>query len=549
MPAYKLFKQRHPDYNAEYWARCRALYAGGRKLLGDKKLLKVIFPQHVGEEDSVYQERLKRAFYIPYAGQIVDFIVAAMSSDPLQMLVEGELPEGSPGHEESEKPPTDPFYEEFAEDVTRPGGRRIPMAQFIRQQLLEALIVQKAWTLVELPEMPMDLDSGEPVKPTTLAEEEQLGLRDAYLVPICAEQVVDWEMDDDGQLAWALVLKSTNRRRGLASGRNIIREEYTLYGPETWERFAIEWDQEKKPDGPDDDDECGRISGGGHSFGQVPLLTLDMPDGLWAMGKIESIAVEHFNKRCALSWGQYRSLFQFLAVHLAPLDPLNSATDDPNRGVNQRVGHGRVMVLGEKDKVGFVGPDSAPFSVAMEDLAILRDEMMRVLHHMALSIDNSGAALQRSGKSKQVDQSATTVVLKALGLICREHSEEIYRLVGEGRKDAIDWCAHGMDEFDEMSLEGMLEEAATLETVDIPSATFQQHYKFMLAKNALGSSVSDEVLNTIREELKGSISQESIEAKDQMAQVELETAQTPPEPAAVQPAKPKPAKPKKPPKA
>ena len=74
MPTYKKLSQKHPEWDGPYWRRCRALYAGGKKLLKDPAVLQDVFPPHLNEQPYVYAERCKRAYYIPYAGEVIDMI-------------------------------------------------------------------------------------------------------------------------------------------------------------------------------------------------------------------------------------------------------------------------------------------------------------------------------------------------------------------------------------------------------------------------------------------------------------------------------------------
>jgi hypothetical protein len=487
---YKTFKQRHPSYDAELWKIYRALYEGGEKMC-QPEILRKLLPAHIGEEPQVYAKRLEFALYFPYAGQIIDFIIAAMSSDPITMVAE---------------PVADSWYDDFYVDTSLAGGRKQTFEKLLRDQLATALICKRSWLLVDLPNV---FDEEAPVN---LKTQEEAGALDAYLVPVEPENVVDWEETDDGMIKWAILMRRVQCREGLTGNRNTIREEYTYFTPERWARYSIEWDSTKKPC-PEDEDLCTLEEEGPHSFGRVPLLPMDLPSGLHAMGKIKQMAISHFNKRSALDWGEYRSLFQFMVAKLAPGDPLNAVTDDADRAVNQRIGHGRIMVLGDKDNLEWSGPDSAPFQIAMADLNNLRDEMHRVLHHMALSIDNSGAALQRSGDSKAQDSTATTVVLKAMGQILRDYAEEVMCLVSQahGDGDKYTWTAKGLEEFDIQSVHGMLEEAATLDTIAIPSATFKRLYLYKVAKAALGGAVDDDDLVLIQDELEDNISNEDFD--------------------------------------
>jgi len=489
---YKQLKYRHPEYDAKYWRKCRAFYAGGKRLLEDRRLMKECFPRHLSETPTVYKERCDRAFYIPYAGEIINSLVAGLFGEELK--IEGD-------------PKPDEFYDDFWEDCSPPGGRRQTLNELLKQQVLTSLLCRRAWTLVDLPDV--GYDENGPVEFVTAAQEEEAGALDAYAVPIDPEMVLDWEESEDGELIWALILNTSQRRDSIEADRSITRDEYTYYTADTWERYVVEYAPGKEPQ---DEEEIDPVAGGAHTFGRVPLARLEVDEGMWAMGKILPIAIAHFNLRNALSWAEYKSLFPVLAAFKQPMDPLNPNSEDPDRDVNQVYGQGRVVGFANQDRLEYVGPDSGPFGVAMQDLNNLRDEMHRVLHHMALSVDNSAAALQRSAENKQVDQAATAIILRALGLCVREHTRDIYELVESGRvEDEHTWTVEGMEKFDEINVDSLVTQAETVDTVSIPSATFKQRWTYMLARRLLGDTASQEDLDAIKKELEENITNEQFE--------------------------------------
>lgn len=499
MPPYKAFKIRHPDYDSRLWSKCRAFYAGGDRLLGDKHMLQEVFPPHLSEASTIYAERCKRAFYIPYAGEIINSICAGLFAEPLNLRSEPEIKD-------------DEFYAEFPEDVSPPGGRTQTLNDLLKEQIGTALLCRRAWTLVDLPSIPPDMEM-----PETLMEEDGLGLRNAYAVSIDPEMVLDWEMTEDGALEWVLVMHRSSKRDGLMSDRSLVVEDYTLYTPDSWERYRAEYVIGKEPG---DDDEIPLLDSGQHSFGKVPLLMLELPEGLWAMGKVLPIAIAHMNLRNALSWAEYKSLFPVLASFKQGIDMSNPITEDPDRDVNQVLGQGYMFSAAAGDDLRYVGPDSGPFTAAMQDLNNLRDEMHRVLHQMAQSVDNSGAALQRSADSKQVDQQSTAIILRALGQILKEHVVEVMELVQRGRGDKeVGWRPEGMEKYDEISVSGLLEQAEVIDTVSIPSATFKQLWTYNLARRILGDNAEEEDLENIRKELEENVTNEQFMPLPEMGEM------------------------------
>jgi len=485
---------KHPEYDADEWARCRALYAGGKKLLKNKAVMDMLFPPHNAETAIVYQERCRRAFIIPYAGQVIDFIVAALFGEQLKV----------------EAPGADPFYAEFVKNVAEPGADELELRKLLNHQIRTALICRRAWTMVELPTAPEE-------KPLSISDEEKIGQRRAYACAIEPECVTDWKVDARGELLWAKLTYVDSSRLTFDDPGVMVREEHTLYTPEGWTRWKFQYHRDKKP-APEKllaDIEGLETTEGTHSFGKVPLARLELPEGLHAMGKLEGIATEHFNKRNALAWGEYKGLFQFLAFFLEPPKSTDPKTDDLNRATNQTIGPGRAWRGAQNDKVEVISPDTAPFTHALDSLRDLRDEMFRVVHHMALAVDNSGAALKRSGESKKVDKAGEAVVLIALGEITRKLAIGIMQLAARGRGDAgMVWTASGMDAYKDEDLASLIEQELMLETIPIPSPTFQVARKLELVRRHLGERATPELLAKIERELGQLITAESLAPPD-----------------------------------
>lgn len=504
---YKLLKERHSDYMASFWARCRALYSGGPKLLENESLLKEIMPKHGSEHEDIYRERRKRAFYIPYPGSIIDKIVSELMAKPItfEREIEEGKEEADPEDLSIERQEIPAYYSELIKNCTKPGGAKCSLNQFAREQIFTALQCQTAWALVDLPKQP---EGGY----ANLEEQERAGGLNAYICPIDPECVIDWEEREDGELEWALIQDEIIKRKGIDSDRNTVTLRWRYYTSDAWAIYEFTYDKTKKPEGPNDNDLVKLVDKGTHTFGKVPVRRLRLPDGLWAMGKLEAMARAHMNQRNALSWGQLKALFPVPVLYVQEPNPQNPVSEDLGRA-NQTHGQGYLRVLAEKDRLEYFQPDVAPYQVAAADLAALRDEMHRVLHHMALSVDNSGAALQRSADSKAIDQAAASVILRALGVFVREHLEELLALVAEGRKDSIKIVAKGMDNFEDVTLTTLVQDAIGISTVSIPSAHFQKKFKLKIAKLALGADATEDDLETISQELESGVTQDEFEAE------------------------------------
>lgn len=508
---YKILKTRNDAYRGHFWRVCRALYSGGPSLLGDDEILREIMPIHNRETQEVYRERLKRAFYIPYSGSIIAKLVAELTAKPITFELEATTASvtdgGQVGSTETDDDSLPEYYADLVKNCGQPGGSRQTINELARKQILNALICGVAWTLVELPRAPA---GGYPNR----ERQEAAGALNAYLCALDPESVVDWEEREDGELSWALIQDEICRREGIASARNVTTYRWRYYLEDSWAIYELKCDKLKQPLGPRDTEQAVLVDSGKHSFGRVPVRKFCLPEDLWVMGKLEAISRAHMNQRCALSWGQLRSLFPVPVLYAGPTSTDNPVSENENRFYQQHE-QGFLKVLAEKDRLEYFSPDISPYSVAMQDLSNLRDEMYRVMHAMAQSVDNSGAALQRSAASKSVDAAAGAVILRALGLLLREHLEDTLLTISTGRKDNLAFSAHGADSFEDVTLDQIMTDAVNLSKAGgINSPTFNRLWAFKIAKLALGADTTEDDLEDIAEELKDAALMQETDAEN-----------------------------------
>lgn len=503
---YKFFKVVHPEYDSKYWHRLRALYRGGRALLGDQKLMNEIFPRHRKEREEIYEERCKRAFYVPYAAEIIDHIVAGLSAEPIAMTVgsteaggQAELPEA---------------YKAFIKDVSPKGGKSLELNDMVKEQIRNALLLMTGWTLIELPAL-KDA-AGERMQFGDTGAQEKAGALAPYAVVLDAESVIDWEEDGSGELEFVILHTMSAKRLTLQSGRDMVTQTWVIYTRREWFRYEVTHKEDKEPK---DEEPIPLVDGGPHTFGRVPIVRLQLADGLWAMNKMEGIAREHFNKRCALAWGELQSLLPELYEFLAPETSakgalISESQESPSRATDLPRGQGFVQQRGSEDKAQFIGPDPGPFTMAAASCDSLRDELHRVMHQMALSVDNSAASIGRSADSKSQDKAAVAVILTELGKLARKYAEQVLEMVSLARQEPKltgQWAASGMAKFDAISVADAIEQALSIDMLHLESATFRKRHRSMLMRQILGDDATEEDLKAIDDELDQNVHNESFE--------------------------------------
>ena len=513
---YRQLTERHPQYDLEYWTELRALYEGGKRLLRDPGLFQRLFHKHEGESESSYQERTRRAFYVNHLAAVIDFTVAGLAQDkPVPV---------PPSATDGEPVELDDFYGDFVSDVTPAGARAQTFAALLLEGLRTASLLGRAYILCDMAPAARAFDS--------LADQQEAGALDVYACELAPESIVDWEIDGDGSFKWALHHKVEQRRDQITDDRKALtRHTYTLYTPTAWARYVVDIRKDQQEPSPEfvvEPESVGR-----HSFGRVPIVRVEMPPGLWAGNKVFSLAVEYLNKSCGLSWAEYRSLYQQLYEFLAPEHPgvdtpIAANQQDPHRAKRNKRGPGYVQVRGDQDKAMFVGPDTSGFTHGLASLSQIRDDIYRVTYQMALGQDTNGATIRRAAESKERDAVATEIVLGAMGEIVRDAGRQTMDLVATGRREETGWTCTGLARFDVQDIDSLIAQSVALESISIPSATFQVLHKTQVAVARLGDAATPDVTKKITDELTGVITQDQFSMVPQATGIAEDEEDPPP---------------------
>lgn len=510
---WEFFQIRHHEWMGEFWEQCRAFYAGGPRLLNNDRLMMRVFPPHNNEHVAIYASRKDKAFYFTYAGTIIDNLLGGLLEDPVTV---SPVETGDP--EKDDVATLDEEMNEFLQNVASPTAERMSVHTLLHEIVREALTTRCAWTLIDLPRAPEELKGLIQDRKT----QEDAGLLRAYAVPVEAEFVINWCDDEEGMLEWATICNS-ELRQDFINTQPYIRKTFTTYTRTGWARYRIQYPPDKPPK---KDDPVALVDEGEHNFGKVPLVRTKLPEGLWAMGKLESLAREHFNKRCAVAWAEYKSLFSILYEFLAPeegtmMQPVVSdAQRDPNRAINQVRGQGWTQTRGEKDRAEFVGPPTAPFTEGRESCNDIMREMHRVLFSMSMSANMDRAALQRSGESKQSDDAKITVLLKALGRHAREALKNILELWstakgGERKFDDLGVVIGGADEFSAADVMRAIEQAVQFfNGIPLKSVTLMRAALLKIYKTYMGEELTAEEWAQVRKEIAEQITSEGMMLDD-----------------------------------
>ena len=502
MPTYQTLLQTHASYDPALLEELEELYVGGYDILNHSSRY---LTQLVGENDDRFSERCKVTAYMPWFAHVVNAFASALFGQPLDIKAAADASNpDTPG-----ELPDPALYHAFQRDCDRAGGTFLDLMKTV---LITALKKRTAIVHLDFP------NSSDETPPVNKFEEEARGTDRVYAYEVPVEQLIDWEDGRDG-LVWATLHYTDIPREGPFAARDTVVETFKVWQMENgfavWRTFVVRYPVDGPK--PNPQQEIPQTDSGITSFRRIPLLKLTLPIGLWTGNLIGPQCREHFQRRSSLIGSQNRSLCAIPWIARGPEigaeggEVPSETQQDPHRGEDpvgtfKRKGY---VVMGADDKMGFAEPLGHCYELVDRQLERLRDAIFSVASQMAASITGSSStALGRSGLSKQKDTESTAKVLGELGAKMRQFGVLVYTTISEARGESVIWNAFGLDSYEPEEREQILEEAISLDQVQIPSTTFKKHHKFLTAKRLLGVGTDTRTLDQIKTEINDGVDQE-----------------------------------------
>jgi hypothetical protein len=436
--------REHPEYLGlkHVWRRYRDLYIGGERL---KLHAQEYLVPRQREPGDVYTERLSRVFYENYVGSIVDWYSATLFRKEAVVTFEGANARGKE------------FFSALMDEVDLRGTG---LNDFFRTQFVESLITGASYVLVDFPR------TGK--KAGTRAEEDATGASRAYLVPYSAEDIINWNLDEQGNIDWVVIRTKTIKKDRVEDADWKTETRWSYYDKQTFRIYSRV------------DDVVRLIDEGTHALAKlnrVPLFDLRIPEGLWMLNRAGLLQLEHFNKSNALSWALTMGLFAMPVVY-------------SDRDWSQMVGESYYIQLAPDDKFGWTEPEGKVFSIAQDNLTRLQEEIYRVCY-LAQAGGSLSAGGVQSGISKQLDFSITQEVLRAYGDAMKDLIRRVLTSIEAAREDGIEISVTGMDEFDITDFGTELSDAKELLGLGVESPTLKKEIFKKLALKYLSDSRQD----------------------------------------------------------
>ncbi|MBV8809564.1 MAG: hypothetical protein JO033_12900 [Acidobacteriaceae bacterium] len=455
--------REHPDYKRQLhaWRMYRDLYSGGHAF---KARAADYLLRRQKEPLDVYSERLHRVFYENYIGSIIDWYAATVFRREPSFEFQGGFKSGHA------------FLTKLADDCDMRGTK---LASFFRLCFIDSLIAGASHVLIDFPRAIN--------RPQNRAEEESEGLSRAFLVRYQAEELINWSCDERGEYEWVVIRHKLRRQPTIDKSEVVDETLWHYYDRSSYRTY-------RRIEGPDERN-IELVSQGMHGLARlhrVPLITLQVSEGLWLMNKAAHLQLEHFNKSNALGWAITMGLFAMPVVY-------------SDREWNQIVGESYFIQLGPTDRFGWTEPDGKVYQIAADNLETLKEEIYRVCYLSQASGEIAGGRAQ-SALSKQLDFTITQEVLRAYGAALKETIAKIVTAISDARQDGIAISVSGLDEVDISDFGTELQQAASLLQVGIDSPTLKAQVFERLAFKYLSDArqeIKDQVVHEIRAQLRG----------------------------------------------
>jgi hypothetical protein len=415
-----------------------------------------------GEPDNKYLSRWDRSAYANYAQAIMDYFRQWLwTTQPVFRCDDGE---------------DQPDW--FVDFFKNANGNGKPLMDVGKDSFLDLLTVRRCGWL--------------------LGRSDNVAADDADVVitPYSAEEILDWERSNSGELEWIILAKERSHRE--FPDRRMTVKTITYLDREQWRTWELTQAQETQ------ELNAEVVGSGTLNIGRVPFVFKEIPHGLWIADKLFSPCVSLFNRQCMLEYAQHMGCF---------LQPYIKTNEDHTSARSRILGEGVLLRLraGMKDEegedYGWKSPDVSPLEFIAKQLKEDRDEIYRIVHQMSLAVDSHAVgAIARSGASKIEDRRASEVMLCGYGNYERSSLVELLNLVSLIKGDNNTWQCDGFDNFDVSSLDTELQTAALVTTLPIldMSPTLKKHVYADLGIRLM-ERVDEETKEAVRKEIEDSV--------------------------------------------
>lgn len=439
----KLLQTKNPDYCGETWADYHALYKGGKAF---RDRVGRFLHKNPQEHAQRYKQRKMEAPYRSYLGTVVNSFTALIGSSG-DLKYTARIKDTDHGIEAPD------WAQELSQDCDG-SGRSIE--QCVGKALNDSLVRGRHFWMLDFPE---NFGTVAGAKSDAI----RAGATDIKIRSVLREDVMDWSKDDRGQLEWVVTQHVKHERKSPSDERGtevytwhvLDRKKVTVYEAEIKKGQRIDTEKNLPPQ--------REII---HNLDKVPMVSMDMEDGLWIADMLESAQLEHFRSSTAQAWSLKQTAYTMPVFSVE--DPKEFAKRPPTMGA------GFFIAIGKDESADFMAPPTQHLASLADAIKANKDEIFRLVQQMALGVENNATAVGRSAESKIADSEATQVILGAMGKRVRDALHETLTMLSQLHQDDIVWSVEGLSEFQSVDTDVLLQMLSEESVQSIRSDTFHR---------------------------------------------------------------------------
>lgn len=386
--------KREPD-----WRRFYLCYRGGTEFLDSKS--PIMLYSHAREDAESYLDRCKRAYYRNHCRAVVGLKADAIyQPQVLRGQTKAPPPGEKPKTEDEEPQPRvkraqagDQDFETFLKDVDGKGTNADP---FWNEVARWSMAIGVEWVGIAMSPAPEDAPRD---RPMTVQEAQAARVR-PYFYRVHATSVIDWDFDERGELAYAVVLRRELRREPLRKvGPNSKQEKPK---PRLLACVLTKTEEIRYEIGPRNGQvEVGRFP---HNFGAVPLVPVTVsPDWLSQLEDIARMNIEVFNLDSMITEQIARQTF----------NQLLASVNKPEEFKNTVTGTDALVVVGPGESMTYLAPNVQTVETIQKRAQELEDSIWSMANLRSRpgargsqpAVDVSGVAYAFEHKNAETDLS------------------------------------------------------------------------------------------------------------------------------------------------
>nr|WP_322714547.1 hypothetical protein [Nostoc sp. ChiSLP03a]MDZ8215801.1 hypothetical protein [Nostoc sp. ChiSLP03a] len=415
------------------------LVSGGYKL---KNAIRHFLPQRPGEDNEIYEIRLKKFTYLNILSANINEQVSKLANAP--MTIEGL--DVNPK-----------FWSAFREDTDLAGRSEKNLISLLFRELLK---FKKIYVHVD--------KNKSDIIPLNKLQEEFLGLR-PYIVTYSPLQVINWS-ESKSKLNWLKIRQiSEDNSNPIATPRKVC----------TWtiidSKYIAKYSAVVELDGK------GSITKVGdelinnettinllappieHGFGTVPVFKIELPDQLWVADQAASKALEHLRTDCSkydlLTMAYFQRTFKRIQTPDSDLEQTYTNDEPLPTGLQHVI---------ELDKFEWAEPKGDIIKHMAESLKAIEAQVRDLISSGGVS--SSNGAVTQSGVSKQMDFAKQEAMLRSYGEIIIDFYQDLLQLVAKAAGiDGSKISVTGLNSFENDTLDSVLMKLDSVSKLNIES--------------------------------------------------------------------------------